>query len=75
MEFAFVGRTVNTAARVQALTRVHGVDILVTEAVRAELEGAFVVDAMPPEHVKGIADALVTYAVRDRALARAAAAS
>ncbi len=74
MEFAFVGSTVNTAARVQGLTRVHGVDILVTEAVQAELEGAFVVDAMPAEHVKGIAEALVTYAVRERAVARTASA-
>ena len=66
MEFAFVGSTVNIAARVQGLTRVHGVDILVTEEVRGELEGAFIVDAMPAEHVKGIADAVVTYAVRER---------
>jgi class 3 adenylate cyclase len=35
MEYAFVGRTVNLAARVQALTRTHQVDILVTEALRA----------------------------------------
>jgi len=74
MEFAFVGRTVNTAARVQGLTRVHGVDILVTEDVRASLGATFVVEAMPAEQVKGIADALVTFAVRDRALARTAAA-
>lgn len=72
MEFGFVGRTVNIAARVQGLTRVHGVDILVTETVRAELEGAFVVDAMPAEQVKGIADRVVTYAIRERAVARAA---
>jgi class 3 adenylate cyclase len=36
MEFGFVGSTVNIAARVQGLTRVHGVDILVTEDVRAD---------------------------------------
>ena len=67
MEFAFVGRTVNLAARVQGLTRVHGVDILVTEAVRTELDQAFVVEAMPAESVKGIAEPVVTYAVRERA--------
>jgi adenylate cyclase len=73
MEFAFVGSTVNLAARVQGLTRVHGVDILVTEEVRAELEGAFVLDEMPAEQVKGIADPVVTYAVRERSpIARAA---
>jgi adenylate cyclase len=73
MEFAFVGRTVNMAARVQALTRVHGVDILVTEAVREELDDAFVVEAMPAEPVKGIAEPVRTWAVRARAPAAATA--
>ena len=41
MEYAFVGRTVNVAARVQALTRTHKVDILVTDVVRAELDTRF----------------------------------
>ena len=63
MEYGFVGRTVNLAARVQALTRTYRVDILVTEAVRAELDGRFVVEAMPPELVKGFAEPVVTYAV------------
>jgi adenylate cyclase len=66
MEFGFVGRTVNMAARVQGLTRVHAVDILVTEAVREDLDGAFEIEAMPAEQVKGIADRVVTYAVRGR---------
>jgi adenylate cyclase len=74
MEFGFVGSTVNIAARVQGLTRVHGVDILVTEDVRAGLDDAFVVEAMPAEQVKGIAEPIVTYAVRARAMARAASA-
>lgn len=65
MEYGFVGRTVNLAARVQSLTRIHGVDILVTEAVRSELDASFRLDAMPPESVKGIAEPVVTYAVRD----------
>jgi class 3 adenylate cyclase len=66
MEYGFVGRTVNVAARVQSLTRVHGVDILVTDAVRGELDDGFRIDAMPPEVVKGIADPVATYAVRER---------
>ena len=73
MEFGFVGSTVNIAARVQGLTRVHGVDILVTEDVRAGLEGAFVVEPMPAEHVKGIADPVVTFAVRARTAVAVAA--
>lgn len=66
MEYGFVGRTVNLAARVQTLTRTHGVDILVTEAVRSELDAGFRLDAMPAETVKGIAEPVVTYAVRER---------
>jgi class 3 adenylate cyclase len=65
MEYGFVGRTVNLAARVQALTRTHQVDILVTEALRAELDTRFLLDAMPPEFVKGIDERVVTYAVRE----------
>jgi adenylate cyclase len=65
MEYAFVGRTVNLAARVQALTRTHQVDILVTEALRAELDTRFVLTPMPAEPVKGIEEPVVTYAVRE----------
>ena len=63
MEYGFVGRTVNLAARVQGLTRTHRVDILVTEALRAELDTRFVLVPMPAESVKGIAEPVVTYAV------------
>ena len=65
MEYDFVGRTVNVAARVQTLTRIHQADILVTEALRAELDAHFVLMPMPAEFVKGIADPVVTYAVRE----------
>jgi adenylate cyclase len=64
MEYGFVGRTVNVAARVQALTRAHRVDILVTEALRAGLDARFVLATMPAETVKGLDEPLVTYAVR-----------
>jgi len=65
MEYGFVGRTVNVAARVQALTRTHQVDILVTEALCPELDSRFVLTPMPAETVKGIAKPVVTYAVRE----------
>jgi len=54
---------------VQTLTRTHGVDILITDAVRSELDESFKVDAMPAETVKGIAEPVVTHAVRERAMA------
>jgi len=65
MEYGFVGRTVNLAARVQGLTRTHQVDILVTEALRPDLDARFVLAPMPAETVKGIAEPVVTYAVRE----------
>ena len=73
MEYGFVGRTVNLAARVQSLTRTHGVDILITEAVRSELDASFVLAPMPAEQVKGIAEPVPTYAVQGRVAAAPAA--
>jgi adenylate cyclase len=63
-EYAFIGRPVNMAARVQALTRVLDADILVTEALQAKLAPGFVVTPMPAQAVKGFAEPVVTYAVQ-----------
>ena len=71
----YFGQTVNIAARVQTLTRLHGADILVTDEVGAQLQEAFVLEAMPAEQVKGIAEPIRTWAVRERSsLAKEAAA-
>lgn len=67
IEYTVVGRTVNLAARVQALTRLHKVDILVTEEVRTELDPALSLRALPAAEVKGIAQPVVTYAVEAEA--------
>jgi hypothetical protein len=45
---------------------------LVTEALRAELDERFVLLPMPAEFVKGIAEPVVTYAVREGPSAAAA---
>ena len=62
-EYAFVGRTVNLAARVQALTREHNVDILVTEEVRHHLDPGFALSEMPAAEVKGFKDRVLTFAL------------
>lgn len=66
MEYAFVGRTVNTAARVQTLTRTHDCAILITEAVREQLNPSIPLRALPPTQVKGIAEPVATFEVIDR---------
>lgn len=62
-EYTVVGRTVNLAARLQALTREHDLDILVTDAVREGLDPRFELRALPPQAIKGIAEPVATYAV------------
>jgi class 3 adenylate cyclase len=65
-EYAFIGRPVNLAARLQALTRTHDVDILVSEALRTELDPGFILSPMPAAAVKGFAEPVLTYAVEGR---------
>jgi adenylate cyclase len=63
MEYGVIGRTVNVASRVEGLTRVHGVDVLVTDAVRGRLDGRFRLRALPAAEVKGLPGPIVTFAV------------
>jgi class 3 adenylate cyclase len=62
-EYTVVGPTLNLAARVQALTREYGCDILLTETVREKLDPRFELKAMPAATVKGIAQPVLTYAL------------
>ena len=64
LEFTVIGRAVNLAARVEHLTRVHPADILVTGAVRAALDPRYVLEELPACEVRGVAEPVVTYAVR-----------
>ena len=52
------------SAPVSRPRRLHQVDILVTEALRAELDKTILLTPMPAEHVKGFAEPVVTYAVK-----------
>jgi adenylate cyclase len=64
LEFTVIGRTVNLAARVERLTRVHQASILITGAVRAELDPRYVLEELAAQPVRGVAQPVVTYAVR-----------
>jgi class 3 adenylate cyclase len=63
LEYTVIGDVVNTAARIENLTRIHGVDILISSEVRSALDSRFTVKELPPEYVKGKSEPLVTYAI------------
>jgi adenylate cyclase len=63
VEYGVIGSTVNVASRVEELTRVHDVDILVTDAVQRALDPRIALRAMPPVAVKGLPEPLPTWAV------------
>ncbi len=73
-EFAFVGRVVNVAARVQDLTRQLSADVILTETLRRTLDPRFALRPLPATPVKGVAEPLVIYAVEAFADDRASAA-
>jgi adenylate cyclase len=63
MQFTIVGTVVTVAARVQTLTREHGVDILVTADVQRALDPRFALHALPPNMLKGISEPVSTFAL------------
>jgi adenylate cyclase len=62
-KFSVTGDPINVASRVESLTAVHGVDLLVTEEIRRTLDAHFMLRAMPPARVKGKPEPIVTYFV------------
>jgi class 3 adenylate cyclase len=63
MEFTVIGNAVNIASRVEHLTRQHGVDILITDAVRQALDPRFALRELPAVTIRGISETMVTFAV------------
>jgi adenylate cyclase len=67
LEFTVIGDTVNTASRVEALTRATGDDVLITGATRARLRrghGDFV--ERPAAELKGKAEPVRVWAPRPK---------
>jgi adenylate cyclase len=64
MEFSVIGRTVNLAARVEAATRNHGCDILITRPVADHLDGRADLVSYGPTQLRGIADEIEVLGVR-----------
>jgi adenylate cyclase len=65
MEFAFVGRTVNVAARVQDLTRQHPTDVILTEALKRTLDPRIALRELPAAEVRGVSEPIRIYALDD----------
>lgn len=63
IQYAFVGRTINVAARVQDLTRLHDANILVTRELQQSLDPRFQLRELPPAEVRGIAHPVAIFAV------------
>ena len=63
MQFTVVGTVVNVAARVQELTRLHRVDVLLTREVKAKLDPSFTLRALPRSEVRGVAERVETFAL------------
>lgn len=53
-EFAFVGRAVNVAARVQGLTRSFDADIILTDTLKQTIDPGFETRKLPDTPVKGV---------------------
>lgn len=64
-KFTVTGDPINVASRVEGLTSVHKVDLLITEEIRSTLDDQFRLRRMPPMAVKGKPEPIVTYYVED----------
>jgi adenylate cyclase len=64
LEFTVIGNTVNTASRVEALTKAVGKPLLITGAVRDRLRDRSHLEELPPQRVRGVEEPLAVFAAR-----------
>jgi adenylate cyclase len=65
-KFSVTGDPINVASRVEGLTSVHKVDLLITQEILNALDHSFITRAMPAVHVKGKTEPILTYFVEER---------
>ncbi|MCM2278168.1 MAG: HAMP domain-containing protein [Oligoflexia bacterium] len=63
MEYTVIGDTVNTASRIESLTKEFGTDLLVSEEVRVQVAGRFVFEKAHEARVKGKSQPLIVHKV------------
>jgi len=65
LEFTAIGDTVNVASRIESLTKTVGRPLLITAKVRESLTIDFPLEALSPQHVRGVAEPVEVFAWRD----------
>jgi adenylate cyclase len=61
MSYALVGDTVNTASRIEGLTKTYETDIILSQTTHSLLTGSYVTQQLEPVKVKGKDDGLIVY--------------
>ena len=61
MSYALVGDTVNTASRIEGLTKTYKTDIILSQTTHNLLTGSYITKQLEPVKVKGKDEGLIIY--------------
>jgi adenylate cyclase len=64
LEFTAIGGTVNLTSRIESLTKVLGVPLLISEATRTALHHDIALQEHPPQKVKGISQPIRVFSLQ-----------